>query len=389
MSAIIAKKHEVETTVSGGQKQIASGAITIESNFQTVYSESSTTDDLTTINGSSEYMYLILGVVATHQITIKHNVGNIICPNDEDILLDGTSTPEKYLKLLLWFDVANGVWVVMADSGAARLLDSVKVSELWESDGGAIAAQTDASGNVGVNTSSPSDLLDVRLDSSSNQYGLTVSAPNDTGAGSQPAVLLKRYNSGVEQTRSAIYSGSADEGDIALSTGTGTSPSTSMLIDGNGIITQPRQCMFYAYVSSNITSGTTGNGAEYTIAFNTEYYDRNSDYKHDAGSGQYTFLAPTTGVYHFSGSVWTYLHGAATYLYFRLRTTSYVYYIHYINTSALTADQYNFTWNVQTYMLYSQQAWVTFQSQGKGTNDITIWGTGSRGYTWFAGNLIG
>jgi len=91
--------------------------------------------------------------------------------------------------------------------------------------------QTTLTDKVGIGVSTPSDVLDVRMPSSVNQAGLTISGPTVTGNGSQPAVVFKRYNGSTLNTVSKVYS---NNGDILFTTGTGTSPSDRMIIDNAG-----------------------------------------------------------------------------------------------------------------------------------------------------------
>jgi hypothetical protein len=65
-----------------------------------------------------------------------------------------------------------------------------------------------------------------------------------------------------------------------------------------GEITKPLQPAFSAYANANILN-QTGDGTVYTVAFDTEYYDQNSDYNNST----YIFTAPVTGVYHFDVSI--------------------------------------------------------------------------------------
>ena len=65
-----------------------------------------------------------------------------------------------------------------------------------------------------------------------------------------------------------------------------------------GEVTLPLQCAFSAYLAADKLN-VTGNGTIYTIPFDTELFDRNSDF--NTGTG--VFVAPVTGIYHLSTSV--------------------------------------------------------------------------------------
>lgn len=65
-----------------------------------------------------------------------------------------------------------------------------------------------------------------------NQSGLFLRAPSVTGAGSQPALIFQRFNTGTLSTESRIYS---NDGDLWFSTGSGTSPSDRGYMSKAGI----------------------------------------------------------------------------------------------------------------------------------------------------------
>jgi hypothetical protein len=119
------------------------------------------------------------------------------------------------------------------------------------------------SGSVGIGTASPSDYLDVR--SITNPTGITVSAPNNAGAGSQPALQFKRYNTGVLNTTARIYSGACSQnaptcGDLVFSTGTTASPADNMIITATG----------------NVGIGTATPNAKLDVAGNLKISDSSS-----------------------------------------------------------------------------------------------------------------
>jgi hypothetical protein len=63
-----------------------------------------------------------------------------------------------------------------------------------------------------------------------------------------------------------------------------------MIISTSGAMTRPLQPAFLAYPSGTL-SNVTGNSVAYTIAFNTEVFDRNGNFASN------TFTAPVTGIY--------------------------------------------------------------------------------------------
>lgn len=62
--------------------------------------------------------------------------------------------------------------------------------------------------------------------------------------------------------------------------------------------TLPLQCAFFAYLAAAKTN-VTGNGATYTIPFDSELFDRNSDFNTATG----VFVAPVDGIYFVEASV--------------------------------------------------------------------------------------
>lgn len=107
-----------------------------------------------------------------------------------------------------------------------------KVSSQWTNNVADIHFNT---GRVGIGTATPSDLLDVNM--VTNQTGITISGPTTFGPGSQPTLSFKRYNAGVESTRSLIFSGlssGTSGGDLNFATATSTTPITRMRIDASG-----------------------------------------------------------------------------------------------------------------------------------------------------------
>ncbi len=84
-----------------------------------------------------------------------------------------------------------------------------------------------------------------------------------------------------------------NQGGATPSAGTNTWTMTAA-----GERTMPLQPAFLAYMSASRTN-VTGNNVLYTIAFDQEVYDQNSDFN----TGTYTFTAPATGKYLFTVTV--------------------------------------------------------------------------------------
>jgi len=74
----------------------------------------------------------------------------------------------------------------------------------------------------------------------------------------------------------------------------------SITIDSSGAVTKPLTPAFFAY-NSVADLNVTGNGVQYTVLFDTEVYDQNSDFT--LGTG--TFTAPVSGRYFLQAAVST------------------------------------------------------------------------------------
>ena len=136
------------------------------------------------------------------------------------------------------------------------------------------AARTTTIGNGTGATSIVLDCGTGPLNLGTNAIARTTTLGNTTGA----SVLALKYGTGY----------------FTLASATGTVMSA---LD-TGEITYPLQSAFLANLSAT-TGNVTGTGTIYTIVFDTELFDQNSDYNNGTG----TFTAPVTGIYSFYTSV--------------------------------------------------------------------------------------
>lgn len=73
---------------------ISSGAVTSTKNYHAIETEAAAaSDDLDTINGGTTngQVLIVRPINASHNVVLKHGTGNIICKNEDDIILDFTS----------------------------------------------------------------------------------------------------------------------------------------------------------------------------------------------------------------------------------------------------------------------------------------------------------
>lgn len=164
-------------------------------------------------------------------------------------------------------------------------------------------------GRVGIGTTGPEDLFDVRSGTGSNQVSVQVRSgglyirrhsgsnypviQTDFGM-TRPRIMMT--DSG-NTTRVFISGDTADStyfngGNVGIGV---TSPSSKLHVNGRIMSDQPR---FFAY--SNSGSVSFSGGA--TIVLNSTNYNSGSHYS--TGTGYFT--APVNGVYHFTVGIFTY-----------------------------------------------------------------------------------
>lgn len=130
-----------------------------------------------------------------------------------------------------------------------------------------------------------------------------------TTSGSSAGDPLYRFETGASTwcigSDNSVSSPSADPLTVSFNTVPGTNDYA--IFWQTGEINYPAQSAFRATLSADATN-VTGAGTSYTVAFNTESYDQNSDYNNTT----YTFTAPVTGIYHFNVNLFLYGVVAAT-----------------------------------------------------------------------------
>ena len=149
----------------------------------------------------------------------------------------------------------------------------------------------------------------------------------------------------------------------------------------NNIITNPYQPAFSAFKSA-ISTSVTGNGALYTVIYNTVMYDRESSYNNSTGY----FTAPENGLYFFNASAFCSNPSSCTYAQLFIVTPSYTF------TSRVQQPSGNQTKYVSRTIFVSlttgQQVYVQFAVYGQSGNTANCYGDASKIYTAFSGYLI-
>jgi len=153
-------------------------------------------------------------------------------------------------------------------------------------------------------------------------------------------------------------------------------------ISAAGEWTFPLQPAFSAYISTDPTN-VTGNGTAYTLACNTEIFDRNADYN----SGTYTFTAPVTGIYLLhSIAQFGNTTAAATLLQMSVITSNRIYYTRLDADSAIIGSG-GAMMHCQAIADMDASDTATFTVQVNGEVSDVVDMTGAN--TWVQGWLLG
>jgi hypothetical protein len=122
---------------------------------------------------------------------------------------------------------------------------------------------------------------------------------------------------------------------------------------------------FNAY-NNTLRSNVTGNGVDYTVAYNTEIIDQNGDFN----TSTFTFTAPVSGVYIFSYavSVSDLQNSSHTSLYLTLKTTTKDYKTHFTESAGMPFDEVTISDSKIVYMTAGNTAYVQITATGGGTD---------------------
>lgn len=192
---------------------------------------------------------------------------------------------------------------------------------------------------------------------SATLVGSTVNISNDAVAstvniGSGAAAKTVTIGSTNTTSSLALKFGTAD---FSLASATGN----VMVVQDTGEITYPLQPAFMAYSSGNL-SNVTGDGTVYKIAWNSESFDRSSDFN----TTTYEFTAPVDGVYYFACFLQsTGIAAAHTQQYIYMQTSNNIFY-QYTNSPgafrALSNTNSAFNW-ILAYMDAGDTCYTSFR----------------------------
>ena len=215
-------------------------------------------------------------------------------------------------------------------------------------------------------------------------------AIQNCGAGSAGQVLTSNGASALPsfQTPSGGITGPGSSTDRAISTWNGTAGSalfnnSTTNIDSTGRFTNSAQPCFCAILSTT-QSNVTGDGTAYTIIFDTERFDRGSNYDNTTG----IFTAPVTGIYHFSAYALYQNMNSATQADFRIETTAKTYLFGNYAAPTLNAGQ---NWPIGFSLTVDMSAGDTAKIiayVGNWTKTVNVFGDTATPRTGFSGFLV-
>jgi hypothetical protein len=169
----------------------------------------------------------------------------------------------------------------------------------------------------------------------------------------------------------------SDSDAFAISSNATLGTTNVMRVATTGEINYPLQSAFFAYLAGT-ASNVTGDGTTYTIAFDSELYDQNSDFN----TGTSTFTAPVTGKYLMTGFLYfTDFSVAMTQAYLNLVTTGGTYQLLTVNPFTMAGNGIlNLTWCITVPMTATNTATVNI-TVVSGTKIVDIVG-GATATSW-------
>ena len=162
------------------------------------------------------------------------------------------------------------------------------------------------------------------------------------------------------------------------------SPDPALSADASGYISAAVQPLFSAFKTAQ-TDNVTGDGTVYTVIFNSEIFDQNSNYNNATG----VFTAPVTGKYLFTCAILLSGCGAAhTLANMQIASSNRTYVSFYSNPAATAASgfvqlQSTIIADMDTSDTISFAAYVA-----NGTKIVDVFGDAGAAYTYLMGYLL-
>ncbi len=112
-------EHKQNAFRTAGELTISSGAVTVTASNHNIDTESDAADDdLDTINGGREGAFVILRITDdARAVTVKHNTGNILTPDGNDIDLDSTNKT-----VIMQYHDSMSAWLVLSAPSSSQQL---------------------------------------------------------------------------------------------------------------------------------------------------------------------------------------------------------------------------------------------------------------------------
>jgi hypothetical protein len=232
------------------------------------------------------------------------------------------------------------------------------------------------SGTVGIGINATNGPISIA--SGTGQIDIGASATNSTiNLGTGAGVKVVTLGSTTTTSSLALKYGT---GNFLLASASGN----VMTATSAGLINYPLQSAFLAVLATTVTN-KTGDGTNYSIVFDTEVFDQNSNF-----DGVSTFTAPVTGRYRFSmGLTFIGLTNAYLDAFIRFITTNRSYLGNRINPAAsfVSGGYLGLTFSVLTDMTAGDTA-VMAANASNSTKVIGVYGVDSTNvYTYFSGGL--
>ena len=181
-----------------------------------------------------------------------------------------------------------------SSSNATRLEFMTGASEaaatkMWLTSGGKLGLGTAPDlGTLHVRTADSSGGVSADADElvleNSGHAGLTIASGNSSNG--------NIYFSDDGNSAIGYLQYGHDNNDLTIA----TNDANAMVIDGNGIITMPKQSCFQAVVNPSADQANVALGSFVDIEFDNERFDLNADFN----TTNYTFTDPVTGKYNFN-----------------------------------------------------------------------------------------
>jgi len=239
------------------------------------------------------------------------------------------------------------------------------------------SASTLQSGSGALNVTATNGALTIN--SGTGNLGISTDASATTvniATGAAAKVTTLGSTNGASSL--ALKYGTAD---FSLASATGN----VMVAQDTGEINYPLQPAFLAYFSTSALN-VTGDGTTYTLAFNAEIFDQNSDF--DTATG--IFTAPVSGKYQLNiGILWGGLAAGNTTGFVTVTTSNRIYVAVNFNPGVIRiTDQLQYSFALLADMDAGDTAFVVTQITG-GAKVVDIVSPGATDpRTWFSGYLI-